>query len=51
MYYYISASKIYREEQTNEDIENGFSMYIKNEYINKLKSDADIKRMISNIYI
>jgi SpoVK/Ycf46/Vps4 family AAA+-type ATPase len=40
-----------RKYLTNEDIENGFSMYTKNEYINKLKTDADIKRMISNIYI
>ena len=40
-----------RKYLTNEDIENGFSMYKKNEYINKIKNDSDIKRMISNIYI
>jgi hypothetical protein len=44
MYYYISASKIYREEQTNEDIENeqggDFFVY-------KFKEESDFTEIIN----
>jgi len=36
---------------TIEDLEKGFENLKKNEYIQKIKKDSDIKKMVSNMYI
>ena len=42
---------IYKKYITIEDLEKGYELYLKNEYIEKIKQKEDINNMISNMYI